>query len=1362
MDSSLYSARVLCRTTGPPCSNIVTFCVEGYAGISYCAYAVSDGAIIVQQSLQPSRGAAAATGPAPGPSAAGAPTSHQPASRHSAFSAPTSAPPSTGLFAPVLLIDRVAQLEHGSDVFGRLAWGGGPELLLAATTKQHVYLFSLAPFFAGPAAALPRCARPGTLLPPPSTAYALVGLYRTAMPALALDWTQNARGLLVTDSGNYVTMLRLVPKESVLLPSASGSLPCATTAGGGAHGGSSGSGPHKVTWIVASVGVVGHDGPDGHGDYAISAYVAYPGGMPLLSAADCCVGMQGAYAEVRSFQIAPVASSAPYAAGAPGATSTSLRVSGVARQAMTGSPEALSSLLVHPAADVALLRDRTGGVALWGLGPLAELPIALAPDAASASRALLASAGQLAAVAWLGHFWRPATGHIRGGCDGVGGLELRGGGPSTYGTYELETVVPVVDTVSALSWLPAAGLSACLAVGFASGRVALLARDRAGEWEELASYGGAAAVAAFGSTAAGGGVAVAAGNHLLCFSNTLDCSDPARQQQPSLAALAADLNGPLPPYHPGSVHALVAKGRLSTACHPAAAALAAKPMETGTLNMSAFGAFGDFGGGGAAPTAPPAPAPKSVLDTGTLDTSAFGDFGGFGGGLGGGGGSAPLLLSPDEVLQLHRLLGQDPPTAEQGAVDAFGLPTAPARIAVAGARAEAAEAEAAKDDGAFAAAVSRLFRPVSVTRAAGGAGTPPNPLSSDPSSSALQQQGGGGLRRSGTQRDEDLSPQSLQLGSMAAAGGLGRHRHGASTIPDGGGAAGSSSASLLRRRLNPASRSNLSIPESLFGGRAGGPLEEGGGGGADGAASSGTGSWWRLVGLLPGLDMRSCLAAAASGSQAALLAALLPELPWAAAADEEASAAPDGRNAGGLGESALAPGRGEEGRSRQSKDSRRAGRPSLSWPLLRKAGAGFWLTDPRVVREQAEYLAKAQFARRKEPYDCALIYLALGRKALLVSLFRHELAAGFFILAGQHYDAVSVLCRERRDPQLALLPPPQPVLQPLAADAAALDFVLLLGVQCLSGSRLLAGALSYSLAEAQRRQQQQSGFEDPLQPGSAPPSGPLPPSVAETPVLTTPGDSAHGAAAAYAAYPASSGGLASAGAVGSSATPPGWGVFEAPWDVLAVEGDKCRAVAVMRAGRGGGEGGVAGVEEAQLPFAVATGSNNLMVYQWRFAGVLDLSPPHWGHAAALRYSSPGGGRFVGIGEGGLVAMWRADVSGPGGLGYADWTHHCVGRHGRDVCFVGDSSSQVLVAGQGDRGGLVGWWDSLAPPGAASSCCVAEIRGRRTAATALALLRPDAGGVLVFGDESGELVATDLRMMAAPLGLAVAAGPYAPG
>ena len=34
---------------------------------------------------------------------------------------------------------------------------------------------------------------------------------------------------------------------------------------------------------------------------------------------------------------------------------------------------------------------------------------------------------------------------------------------------------------------------------------------------------------------------------------------------------------------------------------------------------------------------------------------------------------------------------------------------------------------------------------------------------------------------------------------------------------------------------------------------------------------------------------------------------------------------------------------------------------------------------------------------------------------------RHELAASFFILAGQHWDAVGVLAHEHRDPQLALL-----------------------------------------------------------------------------------------------------------------------------------------------------------------------------------------------------------------------------------------------------------------------------------------------------------------------------------------------------
>ena len=46
-----------------------------------------------------------------------------------------------------------------------------------------------------------------------------------------------------------------------------------------------------------------------------------------------------------------------------------------------------------------------------------------------------------------------------------------------------------------------------------------------------------------------------------------------------------------------------------------------------------------------------------------------------------------------------------------------------------------------------------------------------------------------------------------------------------------------------------------------------------------------------------------------------------------------------------------------------------------------QVGAGFWLREG--VAERAEALAKAQFAARRDAHDCALLYLALGRRALL-------------------------------------------------------------------------------------------------------------------------------------------------------------------------------------------------------------------------------------------------------------------------------------------------------------------------------------------------------------------------------------------
>lgn len=46
-------------------------------------------------------------------------------------------------------------------------------------------------------------------------------------------------------------------------------------------------------------------------------------------------------------------------------------------------------------------------------------------------------------------------------------------------------------------------------------------------------------------------------------------------------------------------------------------------------------------------------------------------------------------------------------------------------------------------------------------------------------------------------------------------------------------------------------------------------------------------------------------------------------------------------------------------------------------------GAGFWLTELQLLRAKAEELAKAQYARRKNAEDAALMYMALGKKPLL-------------------------------------------------------------------------------------------------------------------------------------------------------------------------------------------------------------------------------------------------------------------------------------------------------------------------------------------------------------------------------------------
>ena len=50
---------------------------------------------------------------------------------------------------------------------------------------------------------------------------------------------------------------------------------------------------------------------------------------------------------------------------------------------------------------------------------------------------------------------------------------------------------------------------------------------------------------------------------------------------------------------------------------------------------------------------------------------------------------------------------------------------------------------------------------------------------------------------------------------------------------------------------------------------------------------------------------------------------------------------------------------------------------------MRAAGAGLWLPPGPLLRATAEHLAKAQFAAKRRPDDCALLYCALGKKAVL-------------------------------------------------------------------------------------------------------------------------------------------------------------------------------------------------------------------------------------------------------------------------------------------------------------------------------------------------------------------------------------------
>ncbi|KAG0465578.1 hypothetical protein HPP92_019742 [Vanilla planifolia] len=131
-----------------------------------------------------------------------------------------------------------------------------------------------------------------------------------------------------------------------------------------------------------------------------------------------------------------------------------------------------------------------------------------------------------------------------------------------------------------------------------------------------------------------------------------------------------------------------------------------------------------------------------------------------------------------------------------------------------------------------------------------------------------------------------------------------------------------------------------------------------------------------------------------------------------------------------------------------------------SWLEMRNLGMGFWFTDASQLRPRMEKLARAQYLKRKNPKDCALLYLALNRLQVLVGLFKIskdekdkvlfgflsrnfqeeknkaaalknayvlmgrrelELAVAFFLLGGDHFSAVTVCAKNLGDEQLAIV-----------------------------------------------------------------------------------------------------------------------------------------------------------------------------------------------------------------------------------------------------------------------------------------------------------------------------------------------------
>ncbi|XP_077251332.1 transducin family protein / WD-40 repeat family protein [Tasmannia lanceolata] len=131
-----------------------------------------------------------------------------------------------------------------------------------------------------------------------------------------------------------------------------------------------------------------------------------------------------------------------------------------------------------------------------------------------------------------------------------------------------------------------------------------------------------------------------------------------------------------------------------------------------------------------------------------------------------------------------------------------------------------------------------------------------------------------------------------------------------------------------------------------------------------------------------------------------------------------------------------------------------------SWMEMRKFGVGYWFTNTAQLRTKMEKLARLQYLKKRDPKDCALLYIALSRLQVLTGLFKiskdekdkplvgflsrnfqdeknkaaalknayvlmgkHqlELAIAFFLLGSDPSSAVTICAKNLGDEQLALV-----------------------------------------------------------------------------------------------------------------------------------------------------------------------------------------------------------------------------------------------------------------------------------------------------------------------------------------------------